>query len=158
MPLSSEITTLVKILLHRSLVASVIRALANRLDERAGTHDISKFEIDELEGFCQLDAGRGQQREEYGSKNYEDGIENIDAVRLHQSRNRHHPEYWPGGIKDMSFIDIVELLADWEVARRTRDIEEDINKTWLTHQKRFHLSDEELFFLRTLWEKIELVE
>lgn len=156
--MSSEITTLVKILLHISQVSSLLRAFARRLEERADRHDMSKLFPDEFQGFCQLDANRDQQKEEYGSKSYEDGIKNIEAVKLHQSRNPHHPEYWPNGIKDMSFIDIVEMLFDWEAARRARDTEEDINKTWLTRQRRFGLSDEELSFLRTLWEKMEQVE
>lgn len=157
MALLGEITTLIKIILHVNQVSSELKRLSRRLDERADLHDMSKFRPDEFEGLCQLDANRGQQKEEYGSKGYEAGIKNIDAVKLHQSRNPHHPEYWSNGIKDMNFVDIVEMLWDWEVARRARDTEGDIDKTWLTRQKRFGLSDEELVFLRTLWGKIEEV-
>lgn len=154
MNISSEVLTLVKMILHINQVSAALRGLARRLDERADLHDLSKLYPDEFAGFCQLDANRGHQKEEYGSKSYEEGIK-IDAVKLHQSRNRHHPEYWPNGIKDMNFIDIIEMLCDWEAARQARDTEEDIDKTWLTRQKRFDLSDQEIFFLRTLWKKID---
>lgn len=154
MNLSSEISTLIKMISHINQVSSELRRLSRRLDERADLHDISKFRVDEFTGFCQLDINRGQQREEYGSESYEEGVK-FDAVKLHHSRNPHHPEYWPNGIKDMNLVDIIEMLCDWEAARWARDSERDIDKIWLTRQRRFNLTDQELSFLRTLWEKIE---
>lgn len=152
--MNDEIITLVKIINHQSKVSKLLRDIALELEKRASSHDASKFELDEFEGFCQLDRNRNQQKEKYGSKSYEDGIKNIDAVKLHQSRNSHHPEYYLNGIKGMNLVDVIEMLCDWEVARQQRDTEQDIEKTWLMRQKRFNLSDNELYFLRTIWEKM----
>lgn len=151
----NEISTLVKIIQHINQVSHLLNELSRKLAARADVHDSSKFNPDEFTGFCQLDANRQHQKEEYGSKGYEDGIKNIDAVKLHQSRNSHHPEYWPNGLSDMSLVDIIEMLVDWEIARQTRDTEQDINKTWQSRQQRFNLSDAEIGFLRMTWERIE---
>ena len=134
----------------------MLRELAREFERRADLHDMSKLQLDELEGFIQLDSRRQHQKEEYGSKSYEAGISDIGAVKLHVSRNRHHPEYWASrGIEGMSFVDIIEMLCDWEIARQMRDTEQDINKTWEMRQKRFDLSFDELTFLRGIWESID---
>lgn len=147
----SEIITLVKILQHKQKVSFLLREIARQFERRADTHDDSKFNLDEFKGFCQMDNAR---RYEYGSPEYEAIIHNNSAAQLHVSRNRHHPEYWPNGIDDMDMIDIIEMLCDWEIARQIRDIEEDIEKIWQTRKKRFGLSDDELYFLRTIWERL----
>jgi hypothetical protein len=149
--MNDEIFTIIKIIKHTRLVSFFLRQIARQLEDRADIHDISKFSPDEFSGFCQLDARRNHQREEYGSKNYEDGAK-TDAVKLHQSRNPHHPEYWPGGLGDMSLIDIIEMLCDWEAARLGLDTEQDTDKIWQMRQKRFNISDKDVYFLRTLWE------
>ncbi len=149
-----EVTSLVKIIKHIGKVSSLLRKVARTLESRADTHDMTKFETDEFSGFCQLDSYRLHGKEEYGSKTYEAGM-NTDAVKLHLSRNSHHIEYWFNGLTDMSFADVVEMLIDWEIARQQRDTEQDINKTWVTRQERFKLSDFEIAFLRMVWEKIE---
>lgn len=41
------------------------------------------------------------------------------AFQQHISTNPHHPEYWPGGIEEMSRIFIAEMVCDW----RTRAYE-----------------------------------
>lgn len=146
--------SLVKILNHSNKVSYLLRKIAFEIELRANSHDTSKLEIDEFIGFCQLDLNRNHQKEEYGSKSYEDGIKNI-TVKLHQSRNTHHPEYYPNGVKDMSLIDIIEMLCDWEVARQQRDTQENIDKTWDMRQSKFKLLDEEVRFLRFIWEKME---
>lgn len=154
--MNEETKTLATILRHQKQVSFLLRELAREFEKRADIHDMSKLELDELEGFCLLDIKRQHQKEEYGSKNYEEGIKNIDAVKLHQSRNSHHPEYWANGVKDMSFSDLVEMLCDWEIARQNRDTQENIEKTWMIRQQRFNLTDFEVSFLVTLWEKIKM--
>jgi len=155
--LSDEIKTLTRIIKHQRHVSFMLRELARKLEQRADMHDQSKLEFDELEGFYQLDIGRSHQKQEYGSKDYEAGIK-IDAVKLHFSRNSHHPEHWPNGIEDMPFIDILEMLFDWEAARLERDTQTDMDKTWEMRQKRFNLTNEQTQFLRTVWEKLAPTE
>lgn len=149
--LTEETKTLATILRHQKQVSFLLRELAREFERRADLHDMSKFQLDEFEGFCRLDNAR---KYEYGSEEYEARVHNNNAAQLHVTRNSHHPEYWPGGVADMSFADLVEMLCDWEIARQTRDTEGDINKTWLARQKRFNLSDQELYLLRTMWEKM----
>ena len=148
----SEIVTLVKILQHKQSVSHLLQEIASRLEKRANTHDDSKFNLDEFEGFCQMDNARLY---EYGSPEYEEKIHTNNAAQLHVSRNRHHPEYWPNGIADMNMIDIIEMLCDWEIARQMRDIEQDTEKTWAMREKRFGLSEQEVLFLRTVWDKLK---
>lgn len=154
MELSDDLKTLVYIIKHQNQVAYLLRELAREFERRADIHDQSKLNLDELEGFYQLDLKRHHQKEEYGSKKYESGMQ-IDAVKLHLSRNSHHIEYHPNGLSNMSFADVIEMLIDWEVARQARDTETSMNKTWETRQNRFNLSDNEIYFLRTIWEKIQ---
>ncbi len=154
MTISTEIKSLIKIIRHKSQVSYLLGEIIRQLEKRADIHDDSKYLSDEFQGFCLLDIGQKHQKKEYGSSDYEDGIANIDAVKLHLSRNSHHPEYHSNGLSDMSFIDILEMLCDWEVARQERDAEKDIEKTWIVRQERFRLSDFEVYFLRTIWEKL----
>lgn len=149
--MQSEITTIVKIIQHKSRVAFFLREIARRLEKRADIHDDSKFSLGEFEGFSRLDNAR---KYEYGSSEYEAIVHDNNAAQLHVSRNQHHPEYWPGGVDDMNMIDIIEMLCDWEVARQMRDTEENIDKTWQVRKKRFDLSENQLKFLRAIWEKL----
>lgn len=151
--ISDEIKTLTRIIRHQRHVGFLLRELARQLEREADTHDQSKLEFDELEGFYQLDIGRNHQKQEYGSKDYEAGIQ-IDAVKLHYERNDHHPEHYPNGLDDMSFVKVLVMLYDWESARLERDTGADMDKTWAMRQKRFNLSDQQLYFLRTIWEKM----
>lgn len=151
--MNDEIKTLLKIIQHKNRVAAKLKLLAIDLDVRAQLHDNSKFEFDEFEGFCELDKNRKHEKEVYGSKTYEKGIK-VEAVQLHFSRNPHHPEFYPHGLDDMTLVDIIEMLIDWEVARQTRDLEEDMDVTWRIRQERFQLSDNEINFLRLLWERM----
>lgn len=150
--MNGEIITLVKIIQHINQVAYLLKETARRLEARADIHDSSKFGLDEFEGFCRMDNAR---KYEYGSPEYEALVHNNNAAKIHVRTNRHHPEYWPNGLADMSLVDVIEMLCDWEIARQQRDIETDIDKTWRTRQERFNLSDDEIAFLRIAWEKLQ---
>lgn len=150
--MNEETKTLATIIRHQKQVSFLLRELAREFERRADLHDESKLQLDELEGFIQLNS---PYKVEYGSLEYEATVQGISATGIHVSRNRHHPEYWPNGVADMNFADIIEMLCDWEVARQQRDSEQDINKTWLSRQNRFNLSDQELYLLRTMWEKMQ---
>lgn len=36
-----------------------------------------------------------------------------EAVRLHVTTNRHHPEAWPGGVGSMDRLHLAEMVVDW---------------------------------------------
>lgn len=149
--MNEETKTLATILRHQKQVSFLLRELAREFERRADLHDESKLQLDELEGFIQFNTPPV----EYGSFEYEATVQGVSATGIHVGRNSHHPEYWPNGVADMNFADIIEMLCDWEIARQARDTEQDINKTWVTRQKRFNLSDQELYLLRTMWEKMQ---
>lgn len=150
-----EISTLLKMMVHRNNVAQLMLKLAHELERRAYAHDLSKFFPDEFAGFCGLEANRAGQKEEYGSAKYEAGVKS-DAVALHLKRNDHHLDHNSLGLNGMSLCRVVEMLCDWEVARQERDTETDMSKTWETRQKRFGLTDYQTQFLTDIWDAIKI--
>lgn len=150
-----KISTMLKMIAHRTRVAQIMLQLAHELERRAHDHDLSKFFPDEFFGFCELEAKRGGKKEEYGSKSYEAGVKS-DVVTLHVERNDHHLDHSPTGLNGMSFCQITEMLCDWEAARQERDTETDMDKTWDTRQNRFGLTDYQTKFLTDLWDAIKI--
>lgn len=73
--------------------------LALKLIQRGRIHDASKF--DDYE-FTYL-----------GNFEKEKPIEFIEALRIHHSKNPHHPEYWGiNGIHCMTDLDLAEMVCD----------------------------------------------
>jgi len=58
------------------------------------------------------------------------------AIHHHNSTNKHHPEAWPGGIKEMPDVYLCEMVSDWksrseEFGTSLRDwIDETATKKW----------------------------
>jgi hypothetical protein len=70
----------------------------------------------------------------------------------HYAHNAHHPEHWPGGIKDMSLLDLIEMIVDWKAASE-RHADGDIEKSITINKQRFGYGDElEAIFRRTTLE------
>lgn len=113
--MSEEVNTLVTILRHRHTVAAYMRRLAYALLETAEVHDLSKLAPDEFYGFVEIN--HIAREHEFGSDEYNDALAaSGDVIGLHYQRNRHHPEHHDRGIEDMSLVDIVEMVADWQAA------------------------------------------
>jgi len=73
-----------------------------------------------------------------------------EALKHHYDFNRHHPEHFVNGIKDMTLIDLCEMLSDWKAAS-LRHNDGDINKSIEINQSRFGYSDElKQIFLNTI--------
>jgi hypothetical protein len=107
------------------------------LDHRAQIHDQSKFESPEAEIFANAPdlSGVG-----YGTDEYKNMLDSIrPAIDHHQSKNRHHPEFWKNGVDDMSLIDLIELLSDWKAATK-RNKNGNIQKSIEYNTTRFNLS------------------
>lgn len=128
--------TILKIIRHRDFVRKNIHALVSELEQRAIVHDVSKFEEDEFNGFVEAD--EMALYKEYGSSDYHKKLKENKGIKLHLSRNSHHPEYYEyepamdmfvgqdneavkgaAGINRMSFLDIVEMVIDWKSASET---------------------------------------
>ena len=83
--------------------------------DRALVHDASKLEEPEFSQYASVTDEF--EKHPFGTDGYFKAKEKIsDAVKLHYSKNNHHPEYYPNGIENMDLMDIVEMLCDWKAA------------------------------------------
>jgi hypothetical protein len=101
-------------------------------------HDDSKFSPEELDTFTKVSP---QLRSlTYGSDEYKASLAKMgEALKHHYAHNRHHPEYFPGGYRDMNLLDLVEMVCDWYAACK-RHANGDINKSIAHNYERFNLS------------------
>jgi hypothetical protein len=117
--LTEEIKTLITMQRHTTLVRQALHKIADELNRRAEVHDLSKFSEDEFAGFVQIN--RVAREHKYGSPEYQASLNAVEPnpVKLHYSRNSHHPEYFGGGANDMDLIDLIEMVCDWYAASKT---------------------------------------
>lgn len=105
---------------------------------RAENHDQSKLDSPEKEIF-------GEHHEllaktTYGTPEYDDLLKKVQpALDHHYSKNRHHPQYWPDGINDMTLTDLIEMLSDW-MAAISRVKNGNIKTSLIKNKKRFKIS------------------
>jgi hypothetical protein len=115
--MNEETQTLATIIRHQKKVSFLLRELAREFERRADLHDESKLELDELEGF--IEVNRIARTYPFGSPEYNASLKNNKAIELHFSRNSHHPENHPDSIEGMDFADFVEMTVDWIAANKT---------------------------------------
>lgn len=124
---------------HIELVRKYLRLVIIELLIRADEHDKSKLETPELEIFTKYTPKLSKY--EYGSAEYKKNLKRMKpALKHHYANNPHHPEFH-GGIKEMSLVDLLEMMCDWMAAVKRHDtgnIRESIEK----NQKRFGYSNE----------------
>lgn len=154
MNVSEETKTLVTIIRHITLVQKNLLLLAKKLEQRALIHDLSKFKIDEFEGFIEINQIARQHK--YGSPEYQASmVDKADLVNLHFSRNPHHPEHYPDGVADMSLIDTIEMVCDWKAASEAygnTTLEEGLE----IQRARFGLSEEAMGLIKSIIKELEL--
>lgn len=119
--------TLLKMLRHKQIVSKNFNLFISKLREREVMHDVSKYLIDEFEGFQELDSE--ELFKLYGTEEYKKSIGNNLGIKLHYQRNSHHPEnfaqceidsaYSFAPIDFMSFTDVLEMVIDWKSACET---------------------------------------
>ncbi|MDF1756019.1 MAG: DUF5662 family protein [Verrucomicrobiales bacterium] len=76
--------------------------LARRLVQRSLRHDSSKFEGIEWE-YLDIASNDKVNRSKLRL-----------AINQHQQSNDHHPEYFSGGVSDMSSVQLAEMVCDWK--------------------------------------------
>ena len=109
-------------------------------------HDVSKYSPEEADLFAKVTPELS--KSEYGSAEYIKNLQKIrPAVKHHNSMNGHHPEHWKQGVKDMTLMELMEMLADW-IASSTRNPNGDILASIEKNQERFGYSDELKAILR----------
>ena len=78
----------------------------------------------------------------YGSSEYKSFLEALkEGLNIHYANNRHHPEHFENGIKDMNLIDLLEMICDWKAASE-RHADGNVYKSIEINQERFGYSDD----------------
>jgi len=132
--------TMVETYKHKYSVNVFINEIIFELQQRAISHDNSKlgdYEIDIFTEFTPKLSGCT-----YGSEEYKGFLKEMKpALDHHYSQNKHHPEHWENGIKDISLVDLIEMICDWMAATMRHD-NGDIMKSIEINKDRFGYSDE----------------
>lgn len=125
---------------HIRRVQQLLGTLAADLIRRAGCHDASKLESPEREVFEEYTAKlRGVT---YGSDDYRAFLAGMKpALDHHYAANPHHPEHHKDGIRGMTLLDLIEMLADWKAATE-RHADGNLARSIEINQKRFGYGDE----------------
>lgn len=123
---------------HINHVRDKMHKVLSLLLQRIQMHDASKLESPEMEYFAkytELLAGLT-----YGSDEYKKIMAEMKpAIEHHYAKNSHHPEHYKNGINDMTLIDLIEMLADWQAAT-LRHNDGNIRKSLEINAKRFDMS------------------
>ena len=97
---------------HCDRIKLNITKCLKELTDRMNTHDDSKYSAEEFKLYDTY--GKLLHDCEYGSDEYNEYKKKLGpALDHHFSVNRHHPEHFEGGIKDMNLIDLLEMVCDW---------------------------------------------
>lgn len=98
---------------HKAGVQKWLSLFSSELYRRGLEHDNSKLKEPELSGWRAMDQ---EPRYKYGTEEYTKKIHKYEwLMKLHWSKNRHHPEYWDlhKDEKNRDLIDIIEMMVDW---------------------------------------------
>ena len=125
---------------HIRRVFDLLMLFVDLIISRAENHDKSKLNTPEKEIF---DIYTPKLKEStFGSLEYVQFLSEMSvALTHHYANNRHHPEHFTNGIKDMTLIDLIEMLADWKAASE-RHSDGDIHKSIEINSKRFVIDDQ----------------
>ena len=127
-------------LLHIQLVAECIGSCIRELSKRQASHDASKLVSPEAEIYAEWTPKLSASI--YGSPEYHGMLAQMrPALKHHYANNRHHPEFWVGGIKEMNLCDLLEMICDW-CAAASRHTTGDPRKSVEINQQRFGYSDD----------------
>lgn len=127
-------------LAHIDRVKELMLAVYLDLRRRAIEHDQSKLEEPEKPIF---DAMTPKLKDStYGSDEYKGFLAEMKvALDHHYAIYPHHPEHYPNGIRDMSLMDLTEMLCDWKAATE-RHANGDLARSIEQNQERFGYTDE----------------
>lgn len=112
-----EVAMLATQLRHVCHVHEALQRIVHELERRALVHDRSKLSPEEFPGFARINATA--RNFPYGSPEYVASLRaERPTIERHTTNNSHHPEaHQP--IKDMGFLDILEMVCDWYAAAAT---------------------------------------
>lgn len=126
---------------HIARVRQYVYDCADTLYERGELHDWDKIE-DPVEKALFDKFTPKLANCTYGSDEYKSFLDGLKpALNRHYKNNRHHPEHFEQGIRDMNLIDLLEMICDWK-ASSERHEDGDIYKSIEINQDRFGYSDD----------------
>lgn len=123
---------------HINLVRILLRKMGMEVIIRGETHDLSKFEAEEVDTFVEFTPKL--KTSTYGSEEYKGFLVAMGpALQHHWANNRHHPEFHgSAGMAGMNLIDLLECFVDW-LASTKRHVDGDIMKSIEINEKRFDM-------------------
>ncbi len=125
---------------HKTKVKELMHHFSAIIFARGEIHDNSKLEDPEFPLFAVWTPKLAALT--YGSEEYKQALEQLKpALEHHYANNRHHPEHFKNGIKDMNLIDLIEMFVDWYCASK-RHNDGNIRKSIEINKGRFGFSDE----------------
>ncbi len=125
---------------HIETVRNLLQKVVIELLDRAEKHDQSKLESPEVELFTQFTPLLASTT--YGSPEYEEFRKKMKpALDHHYAKNKHHPEHYVNGIRDMTLIDLIEMFVDWKAAT-LRHHDGNLRKSIEKNAERFHFGIE----------------
>jgi hypothetical protein len=125
---------------HIELVRLLLKDFAIQLLDRGVAHDQSKFSESELPVFTEYTAKLKDIT--YGSDEYKQCLAEMKpALDHHYAENSHHPEHFQNGIRDMTLVDIVEMLFDWWASTQRHE-NGDIFRSITLNEARFNIPPE----------------
>jgi len=138
---------------HIQTVQRMLNAAVRELLRRSAEHDQSKLVDPERAIFDEFTPKLKAMT--YGSEEYAACLAAMKpALDHHYAANSHHPEHFPGGVHDMTLLDLLEMLIDWKAATM-RHTDGDIRRSLEINQRRFGYSDE---FKRILANTVDWLE
>ena len=149
------------IVLHVSEVQENLEIMASELRKRGFAHDRTKFQETEFDAFCST--REKFKKANYGSPEYQECIDIIKpAIDHHYQNNRHHTKYHKNGFRDMTLIDVLEMIADWKAAARRSPDKPHLIDTLNDAFKKYEIGEEMQGFIRrtvyALWQEGKEVE
>jgi len=131
---------------HRHQVQKFFYMILKEALDRTANHDESKLAPEEKAAF---DEATPKLRSlKYPSPEYDASLKALEpALKHHYANNRHHPEHFVNGVKDMNLIDLIEMFCDWQAAV-LRHENGDIYKSIEHNSKKFELSEDITLVLR----------
>lgn len=149
-----ELATNAETLMHIQRVQYFIQMAIVELLKQGRNHDQSKLEHPEVELFTEYTPKLADVT--YGSEEYQELLAGLKpALDHHYAKNRHHPEHFPNGVKDMNLIDLVVLICDWKAASE-RHHDGNILKSIEHNAGRFELSEDLTQILKNTVEYLDM--
>jgi hypothetical protein len=130
--------------IHKCWVAHFILKFCGKLLWRALVHDITKYGSQEAYVFASH--VHELKSVEYGTPAYAAMLTKLPCLKHHYAHNSHHPQHYPGGYREMSALDRIEMVADWCAAVR-RNKDGCVWKSLKLNKDRFQYDDRDLEWL-----------